>query len=302
MLGLFGWWRNSPFMGSRNSQKLNFEPDDSNSWFHTVSLKMSFNIIYASEYPLDCGLNNQGIGVWFPAVAEIFLFMSRLALGPTQCPIQGGEADYSFPCSGEDKNAWNHTVSGVVFKYKDDFTLCTYFQLVYSHVLFVSVFRLLWKDMACRAVWLLSFFFCLSHFTSCVNTAWCWGNQICYAVCYISFTLTLCCQGLLCDLYLTGVPVMLNHSRYMSRCLGKRENKVVPVHICHSKNMYGGNVGIARHILNLGTRWKCWFLCLSLRKALLILNGGAGWATEPVWILWRRENSLSLAENWTPIP
>jgi hypothetical protein len=62
----------------------------------------------------------------------------------------------------------------------------------------------------CHVLLFRLFLFCLSHFTSCscVKTIWCWGNQICHAVCYISFTLTLCC---LCFLHDCISLVSLSH-------------------------------------------------------------------------------------------
>lgn len=73
-----------------------------------------------SEYLLDYGLNNHGIGVRFPAVSEIFLFVSKLTLGPTHCPVEGyvgfipgfsarGEANCLSPYGAEDKSAWIYT-------------------------------------------------------------------------------------------------------------------------------------------------------------------------------------------------
>jgi hypothetical protein len=64
-----------------------------------------------------------------------------------------------------------HTVSGVVLKYKDNFTLCMYFLTCYSHMSFLHQYsdccEKIWYvagnvELACPAVWLLSFFFCLS--------------------------------------------------------------------------------------------------------------------------------------------
>jgi hypothetical protein len=78
----------------------------------------------------DWGFESQeGVGIYF------FATMSRLALGPTQRPIQwvpgalfslvvewsGSEADHSPPSSADVKNAWKYTYTptvrlhGVVF-------------------------------------------------------------------------------------------------------------------------------------------------------------------------------------------
>lgn len=136
----------------------------------------------------------------------------------------------------------------------------------------VERYGMLLVMLNCMSCCLAFILFCSAYLTSCscVNTAWFWGNQICYAVCYISFTLTVSCQGLLCDSYL--VPFVSNHFRYMSHCLGKRENKVVPVHICHIKRMYGGmEVWLNTFLILALDGGECWFSCLSLRKDFLIL-------------------------------
>jgi hypothetical protein len=59
-------------------------------------------------------------------------------------------------------------------------------------------------------------------------------------------------------------------------------------------------------ILNLSTRWR-WVV--GFTPLLLYARGNspqypqqAGWAPEPVWMLWRWETSLASARNWTPIP
>jgi hypothetical protein len=66
-------------------------------------------------------------GVRFPVGTNIFLFTvaSRIALGPTQPPIElvpgvptpglklpGCEDDHSLPCSAQVKNAWSYTPTG----------------------------------------------------------------------------------------------------------------------------------------------------------------------------------------------
>jgi hypothetical protein len=35
------------------------------------------------------------------------------------------------------------------------------------------------------------------------------------------------------------------------------------------------------------------------KQPKVLIRWEAGWASEPVWMLWRRENSLTLAENRT---
>jgi hypothetical protein len=91
------------------------------------------------------GLDSQGVGVRVPVGGKNFHFSmsSRLALGPTQPPIQwvsgdlspwirrlGREADHSPPTSAEVKEIWSmhplpHTslwLSAKLVKHKDNFT------------------------------------------------------------------------------------------------------------------------------------------------------------------------------------
>jgi hypothetical protein len=69
---------------------------------------------------------------------------------------------------------------------------------------------------------------------------------------------------------------------------------------------YLGGGGIAPHILNLGTGWR-WVV--NFRPLPLNSNGKsppvpigweAGWAPEPVWTRWLRENFAAPAGTWTP--
>jgi hypothetical protein len=86
-----------------------------NLFYHSVSGKSRDSSV---GIVLDCGLDDRGSRVRFPAGAGNFLFttVSRTALGPTQPPIQwipgalslgvkrpGREADHSPPSSTEVK-------------------------------------------------------------------------------------------------------------------------------------------------------------------------------------------------------
>jgi hypothetical protein len=70
------------------------------------------------------GLDDRGVGVWVPVGSTIFSTSSRLALGPTQPPLQwvpgafspgvkrpGHEADHSAPTNVEGKKMWIHTAT-----------------------------------------------------------------------------------------------------------------------------------------------------------------------------------------------
>jgi hypothetical protein len=92
-------------------------------FFRSLLLSLLINDFYEPKWvsgvALGCGLDDRGVESGQGLRIFLFTTASRMALGPTQPPIQqvpgvlsmevkrpGREADYSHPYSAEIKNAW----------------------------------------------------------------------------------------------------------------------------------------------------------------------------------------------------
>jgi hypothetical protein len=140
---------------------------------------------------LDYGLNNQGTGVRFTAVAETFFFVSKLTLGSTYCPVEG----YIGFIPGFLSRGWSRLLVSIWGWWQEGMDLYIWFQVCYFYIRITFYLMYSFSDLyilicpfcvsiqttveACVMLLLMSnchvllfrllpffFFFCLSHFTS----------------------------------------------------------------------------------------------------------------------------------------